>query len=95
MDVISELGLTSIARLLGCKPQSVIEWRRRGIPLDRCAALESGTAGKYVCEQMRPDVRWIRIPDADWPWHPEGRPCIDVTRPSAAGPAEQPAESEA
>lgn len=71
-----------MARLVNCKPPSVIEWRHRSIPADRCPALERATAGKYPCEQLRPDVRWHRVADAAWPWHPAGRPLIDVARQS-------------
>lgn len=78
MDIFSDLGPSAIAALVGCKPPSVVEWRKRGIPADRCPALERGTHGKYPCETTRPDVVWTRIPDPNWPWHPQGRPLIDV-----------------
>lgn len=32
-----------------------------------------------TCEELRPDV-WHRVPDKSWPWHPKGRPLVDVTR---------------
>jgi DNA-binding transcriptional regulator YdaS (Cro superfamily) len=89
--VIDHLGgPAAVARLVNCKPPSVIGWRHRSIPADRCPALERASAGKYPCEQLRPDVRWHRVPDADWPWHPGGRPLIDVARQSDA--AEQEAQ---
>lgn len=78
MDIITDLGPTAIARMVGVRPPSVVEWKARGIPPDRCPALERGTAGKYVCEALRPDVPWLRIPDAQWTWHPQGRPVIDT-----------------
>lgn len=81
--VIDHLGgPAAVARLVNCKPPSVIEWRRRSIPAERCPALERATDGKYPCEKLRPDVRWHRVPDTAWPWHPEGRPLIDLTRPA-------------
>jgi len=73
-------GPTAVARLMGCKPPSVIEWRKRGIPADRCPAFERATEGAAPCETLRPDVPWHRVLDADWPWHPQGRPLIDVGR---------------
>lgn len=81
MDFIDQLGgPTAVARIVGCKVPSVIEWRRRGIPPERCPAIERATAGSVVCDVLRPDVAWARIPDPDWP-HPAGRPVIDVARP--------------
>jgi DNA-binding transcriptional regulator YdaS (Cro superfamily) len=86
-DLISELGgPAAVARMVGVKPPSVIGWRGRPPP-DRCPAIERATAARVTCEQLRPDVRWHRVPDAAWP-HPDGRPCIDV-----AAPATQPAEA--
>lgn len=78
-------GPAAVARLMKCKSPSVIEWRRRSIPAERCPALEEATGGRYPCERLRPDVRWHRVTDPDWPWHPAGRPLIDVTRQPAAG----------
>ena len=69
--------------MAGVKSPSVSEWRHRGIPAERCPALERGSAGKVTCEQLRPDVRWHRVPDALWPWHPQGRPLIDVAAQAA------------
>ncbi|WP_336606339.1 transcriptional regulator [Calidifontimicrobium sp. SYSU G02091] len=76
-DVITRLGGPSkVARMLGIKPPSVIGWGGR-VPPDRCPAIERATGGEVTCEQLRPDVRWVRVRDPSWP-HPEGRPCIDV-----------------
>lgn len=83
MDVIEMLGgPTAVARLLGCKAPSVIEWRRRGIPAERCPAIELATQGRVTVRDLRPDVSWARIPDSTWP-HADGRPVIDVARPVA------------
>ena len=84
-DLIEQLGGTSaVARMTGVAPPSVTAWRTRGIPADRCPAIERATAGAVPCETLRPDVRWSRIPDSGWP-HPAGRPVIDVARPALAG----------
>lgn len=56
---------------------------RRRTPPDRCPAIELATGGAVTCEQLRPDVRWVRVPDPGWP-HPGGRPCIDVAAREAA-----------
>lgn len=82
---IDQLGGTvAVARMAGVAPPSVTAWRQRRIPADRCPDIERGSAGKATCEQLRPDVRWHRVPDAAWPWHPAGRPLIDVARQSDA-----------
>lgn len=82
-------GPAVVARMTGVRTPSVIEWRKRGIPADRCPAIERGSEGRATCEQLRPDVVWSRIPDADWPWHPDGRPLIDVTRQPAVAARHQ------
>lgn len=51
------------------------QWRP--IPERRCPAIELVTAGRVRVERLRPDVRWVRVPDAEWPGS-DGRPCIDV-----------------
>lgn len=87
MSIIDTLGgPAAIARMVGCKPPSVVEWRKRGIPPDRCPAIERATQGRVSCETLRGDVPWFRIADAAWPWHPDGRPAIDVSR-SAVKPS--------
>lgn len=54
--------------------------KRRTPPMERCPDLERALEGRVTCEGLRPDVTWHRVPDVDWPWHPQGRPLIDVTR---------------
>lgn len=81
-DLISTLGgPAAVARMLGIRAPSVIGWSGRPPP-DRCPAIERATSGKHTVEQLRPDVRWVRVADPDWP-HPDGRPCIDVAAPAA------------
>lgn len=67
--------------MVGCKAPSVIEWRKRGVPADRCPTLERMSEGRFPCEEIRPDVIWVRVPDPAWRWHAAGRPLIDVTLP--------------
>jgi DNA-binding transcriptional regulator YdaS (Cro superfamily) len=84
MSMIDQLGgPTAVARMVGCRVPSVIEWRKRGIPADRCPAIERATSGAVTVEVLRPDAAWSRIPDPSWP-HPAGRPVIDVARPVVA-----------
>lgn len=83
-------GPAAVARITKCKSPSVIEWRRRSIiPATRCPALEEASKGVYTCEVLSNAVRWHRVPDPDWPWHPEGRPLIDVTRKAPAATEQQ------
>lgn len=42
------------------------------------AAIEQASVGAVTVEELRPDIRWHRIPDPNWP-HPAGRPLVDVT----------------
>jgi len=83
-DIVSRLGgPAAVARMVGCRSPSVSEWRTRGIPADRCPAIERATKGGVTCEEICPRVRWVRVPDPTWP-HPDGRPCIDVAGPGTA-----------
>lgn len=85
-ELITTLGgPTAVARMLGIKAPSVIGWNGR-VPLDRCPAIERATEGRVTVSELRPDVRWVRVADPDWP-HPDGRPCIDVAAPELAEPA--------
>jgi DNA-binding transcriptional regulator YdaS (Cro superfamily) len=74
-DLILRAGsVADLARLLGePNPQTINNWKRRGIPKGKCARIESAFDG-IRCEHIYPDVQWQR--DAD------GRVtgyCIDLT----------------
>lgn len=75
-------GPNAAARLLGVKPPSVIEWRRRNaIPTERCAAVEKALSGKYRRWHMRP-ADWHLI----WPElvaDPEAPPLPVSSAPAA------------
>lgn len=80
--IIDRLGGTnSVARMCGVKPPSVTEWRRNGVPGTRRIQLERATEGRFKAEDFGLDVRFIRIPDPSWPWHPSGRPVVDDQPP--------------
>ena len=70
------------ARELGLNEQYLYQCLtgRRTAPIERCPGIERALQGAATVEQLRPDVRWVRVPDADWP-HPQGRPLADVTQP--------------
>lgn len=49
---------SKLARALDVFPQHITNWRKRGIPADRCLALETVTG--IPCEEIRPDLNWQR-----------------------------------
>lgn len=86
MDAAKQVGgQAQLAKHIGVTPAAisqVVSGNRR-LPPDRCPSVERATSGKVTVEQLRPDIRWHRVPDPDWP-HPLGRPLIDVVAPAAA-----------
>lgn len=76
--LIDELGGTcAVANMTGVKAPSVCGWRKRGIPAERCPAIERATHGAVPVERLRPDVKWVRVADPQWP-DSRGRPLLDV-----------------
>jgi DNA-binding transcriptional regulator YdaS (Cro superfamily) len=55
-------GLVHLASLLGLSIQTVSNWKVRGVPVERCVAVEYATGGKVTRRQLRPDD-WQAI----WP----------------------------
>lgn len=51
-------GVTALGERMGLSPQVVSNWRARGVPAERCPALEHITAGAVRCEDLRPDISW-------------------------------------
>jgi DNA-binding transcriptional regulator YdaS (Cro superfamily) len=47
-----------LARRLGVFTQHVHNWTKRGLPADRCEAVEAATG--IPCELLRPDLDWTR-----------------------------------
>lgn len=45
-----------LSKRLGLFPQYVNNWRRRGVPAERCIAIEEATGGKVTRYDLRPDV---------------------------------------
>jgi DNA-binding transcriptional regulator YdaS (Cro superfamily) len=88
MDLLTYLAergsQTRLAEAIEAQPQLVWQWAqpdgRRRVPVERCPAIERATAGAVTCEELRPDACWHRVADPAWPWHPQGRPLIDVAR---------------
>ncbi len=73
----------ALASELAVTPQAVNQWcnGERPIPEDKCPAIERLANGQITCEQLRADTNWVRIADEAWPYHPDGRPLIDPTKP--------------
>lgn len=59
--------------------QNVEHWLKTGkFPEKHCPALEREYGIR--CERLRPDLRWVRVPDADWA---NGKPLLDVAAQAA------------
>lgn len=71
---------SDLAAALGVTVAAVSQWFSGRPPINRCPDIERVYGGRKTCEELRPDVRWARVPDPEWP-HPEGRPTIDVAAP--------------
>jgi DNA-binding transcriptional regulator YdaS (Cro superfamily) len=87
---VSLLGRQELlAEAVGTKQTFVSAWARgaRPVPNEFCTAIECVTKGAVTCEELRPGVRWGRIPDPDWPWHPQGRPVVEVKHDVCAADA--------
>ena len=79
--------MSAFARDLDLHVDQVRQWRhaqdgRRPSPL-KCGAIERASGGLVTCDELRPDLEWNRIADKAWPWHPKGRPVLDVTKAEA------------
>lgn len=67
---------TELARALGVVQQQVWNWLSRGrVPAEHCPAIERATGGAVRCEDLRPDVDWAVLRNAN---------CIDVAAPKEA-----------
>lgn len=40
--------------------QAIYKWRASGIPIDRAPLIEVASDGCVKCDDLRPDVEWIR-----------------------------------
>lgn len=55
-------GVSAIAVKLGVTPQRLANWLERGVPVDKCAAVEAAVSGRIKRADLRPDD-WQAI----WP----------------------------
>jgi DNA-binding transcriptional regulator YdaS (Cro superfamily) len=60
-------GVLALAKALHVTPQLIVHWRKRGVPAERCPAIERATGGKVRCEDLRPDIDWgvLRAPQRE------------------------------
>lgn len=68
MDILTpqleRIGITQaeLARRIVATTAQVNEWRKkRPIPAERCAQIETATGGQITCETLRADLDWIRV----------------------------------
>jgi len=86
IEYLSVRGAQSkLALAVGVTPVIVNQWTHdvRQAPAERCPDIEIATDGAVTCEELRPDVTWIRFHDKSWP-HPKGRPLIDHSHKAVA-----------
>lgn len=83
---------SSLALALNVSAAAVGQWKSgdRQVPPERCTEIEALTGFRVSCEELRPDVGWVRMPDPSW-GHPNGRPLVDPSsRPAdTTEPAKQ------
>lgn len=76
--VDAERGRASrLAAALGVDAPLISYWAndKRPPPADRCPAIEEFTGGAVTCEELRPDLTWVRVECDGWP---NGKPLLDV-----------------
>ncbi len=75
-------GATKLAALMGESPQAVSNWRKRGVPLNKCALLETVSGQAVRRWEMQP-TDWHRI----WPEliGTEGAPPAPMAEAAAEG----------
>lgn len=54
-------GAAKLAAVLGVTAQAISNWKERGVPIERCMAIETATDGAVTRRDLRPD--WQAI----WP----------------------------
>lgn len=90
-DYLKSPGALTVAQLreaIGARNDDQIRQWQHGyygrLPSpENSAAIERATKGQVTCEELRPDDPWVRVKDRNWPWHPQGRPVLDVAREAA------------
>lgn len=52
-------GAAKLAAVLGVSAQAISNWKERGVPIERCMAIEAATAGAVTRRDLRPDWKDI------------------------------------
>lgn len=52
-------GAAKLAALLGVSAQAISNWKERGVPIERCLAIERFTEGAVTRKDLRSDWRDI------------------------------------
>jgi DNA-binding transcriptional regulator YdaS (Cro superfamily) len=73
-------GVGKLAEAIGVGQSVISNWKARNTQIDPayCARIERATSSAVTCEELRPDVKWVRVKDKDWP-NKSGRPLVDHT----------------
>lgn len=47
---------TDLAKALGLSSMAITQWKRRGVPAERCPEIEAATGGAVTRLDLRPDI---------------------------------------
>lgn len=78
MNKKRKVNQSAVAEALTVSKAAVSQWFSKRVPIERCPDVERVLNGTLLCEEMRPDVRWVRVPDPEWVAHAAGRPLADL-----------------
>lgn len=65
---------------------------RDNVPPEHAASIERLEQGAVGVEQLTRGVRWLRVPNPEWP-HPQGEPVIAVAAQPGAPATPEPAKA--
>ncbi len=49
-------GVSKLAALVGLLPMAITQWKKRGVPAERCIQVEAAVGGATNRYKLRPDV---------------------------------------